>query len=48
MPKSFDIDSLPQLDTADAAFGSMAHAGQLMEPTLFDIIIAVVIATDGK
>lgn len=48
MPVSFDIETLPQLESNDAAFGSLVSAGQLMEPTLFDVIIIVIIATDGK
>jgi hypothetical protein len=48
MPSQFDIETLPHLPVADAAFGALNHPGQLMRPTLFDIIIAVVIETGGK
>ena len=48
MPTNFDIETLPQLPVADAAFGALNHAGQLMRPTMFDIIIYVVIETGGK
>lgn len=48
MPKSLPIDAIPQLAGADACHGSVAPANQLSGATLFDIIVTVVILTDGK
>ncbi len=48
MAKTFDIDTLPQLASPDAAFGALPTGTQMWPPTMFDIIIEIVIETGGK
>lgn len=44
----FDIADLPHLADVPAAHGALASQTQLGGPSLFDIIITVVVETGGK
>lgn len=46
--QQFDITDLPQLETVPAAPGALASPTQMGGPSLFDVVITVVVATGGK
>lgn len=46
--RDFDIDDLPQLETALAAHGAGASQTQIGGSGLFDVIITVILGSGGE